>query len=379
MAPPIAPLSFWTALWLMAAGQGLFLAVAIATGKTGSRPARMLMAGLMFTFALTLFDYLGYWMRWHFHFPHFAGIYLWLALLAGPLFYLYLRTLAAGRGPRRLDILHALPALAMGLSRMPFYLAGSQEKVLLLMGKLPFTDGWWLPGIFLAYRGIAVLTIVHLSLYGWWASRLAGQQGGVRRRFFRLLTALYLGFTGAYLFYYLMSWTPWFSLTLDYSISLAMVVFIYTIGLLAIRQPGIFSAGTLRAALQPEKYRNSALTSGAAQSLVARLEHYMESERPYLESELRLPQLAEALSSNTHHLSQAINEHFGQTFSAYVNRYRVREAQRLLCHPEWQDRALIDIAYAAGFNNKTTFYKAFKEVAHQLPSTYRKRQMALNN
>ena len=113
MAPPIAPLSFWTALWLMAAGQGLFLAVAIATGKTGCRPARMLMAGLMFTFALTLFDYLGYWMRWHFHFPHFAGIYLWLALLAGPLFYLYLRTLATGRGPRRLDILHTLPALAM--------------------------------------------------------------------------------------------------------------------------------------------------------------------------------------------------------------------------------------------------------------------------
>ena len=136
------------------------------------------------------------------------------------------------------------------------------------------------------------------------------------------------------MFYYIMSYTPYFSLVLDYSISLAMVVFIYTIGFLSIRQPGIFSAGTLRATLQPEKYRNSALTPAAVQSLIARLEQYMESERPYLESELRLPQLAEALSSNTHHLSQAINEHFDQTFSAYVNWYRVREVQRLLRHPE---------------------------------------------
>ena len=39
----------------------------------------------------------------------------------------------------------------------------------------------------------------------------------------------------------------------------------------------------------------------------------------------------------------------------------------------------MEVAYAAGFNNKTTFYKAFKEMAHQLPSDYRKRQLALNN
>ncbi len=379
MAPPIAPLSLWTALWLIAAGQGLFLASVIATGKTGNRTARMLIAGLIFTFALTLFDYLGYWMRWHFHFPHFAGIYLWLALLAGPLFYLYLRTLATGRGLRSRDWGHLLPAFAMVWVRMPFYLAGSQDKVQILMGELPFSESWWLPEIFFAYRGIAVATITHLSLYGWWASRLVERQAGVRRQFFRLLTALYWSFTGAYLFYYILSWTPYFSLALDYSISLAMVVFIYTIGFLAIRQPGIFSAGTLRAALRPEKYRNSALTPGAVQSLISSLEQYMKSERPYLESELRLPQLAETLSSNTHHLSQAINEHFGQTFSAYVNRYRVQEAQRLLRHPEWQDRSLMEVAYAAGFNNKTTFYKAFKEVAGQLPSDYRKRQMALNN
>lgn len=379
MPPPVTPISFWTALWLIAAGQGLFLVFVIVSSRSGSRTARLLMAGLMLSFALTLLDYLGYWMRWHYHFPYFAGIYLWLALLAGPLFYLYLRTLATGQGLRAGDLWHALPALAMALARMPYYLADAHEKVLALTGGVPFTDGWWLPGIFFAYKGVAIVTIGHLSLYGWRASRLVHGQEGVERQFFRLLTTLYWGFTGAYLFYYIMSWTPYFSLVLDYSISLAMAVFIYAMGFLAYRQPLAFHTGSLRAALQPGKYRNSALTAGAVRSLVAKLERYMESEKPYLESELRLPQLAEALSTNTHHLSQAINEHFGKTFSAYVNRYRVKEAQRLLRHPEWRERALIDVAYAAGFNNKTTFYKAFKEVAQQLPSTYKKRQMALDN
>lgn len=155
-----------------------------------------MMAGLMLTFALTLFDYLGYWMRWHFHFPNFAGMYLWLALLAGPLFYLY--SLATGQEIRPRDWWHALPALAMGLARMPFYLASSQKKVQILMKELPFTDGWRLPAIFFTYRGIAVVTLAHLSLYGWRASRLGGQQAGVQRQYFRLLAALYWSFTGAY-------------------------------------------------------------------------------------------------------------------------------------------------------------------------------------
>jgi len=368
---PLQALNAWTGLLLAAAVQGVFLSLLIASAPKKKGAAKWLLAALILSFAVTLFDYVGYWTRWHHQSPWLADQYLWLSLTAGPLFYLYMRSIYTSQPIRRRDWLHALPAMAMILAHWPFYAAETASKLAMLKGDLPLQRSWWLPTWFLEYRGIAVITIAQLVLYAGWSYRLPYGKAPVRQRYARTMNALYLGFVGSYLLYYITVGSPWFSLLLDYSISLAMVVFIYTIGLLGYRQRIVFESGQLKAALQPGKYRNSALTPSSLQSLINRLEGHMRSQRPYLDNELRLPQLAEAIGCTTHHLSQAINERFQQTFSNYINQHRVWEAQRLLRHPEWEERSIMDVAYAAGFNNKTTFYQAFKAEVGALPSEFR--------
>ena len=98
----------------------------------------------------------------------------------------------------------------------------------------------------------------------------------------------------------------------------------------------------------------------------------MDNEKPYLDPDLRLKGLADQLETTTHHLSQVINEQLNKSFSDFINSYRVETAQSMLQDPKNKDLYIINIAYASGFNNKTSFNKAFKEVAGCSPSEYRK-------
>ena len=64
-----------------------------------------------------------------------------------------------------------------------------------------------------------------------------------------------------------------------------------------------------------------------------------------------------------------MNESIGMNFFDYVNKYRVEMAKHQLQH---SSDTVIDIAMNVGFNAKSSFYTAFKKVAQQTPSQYRK-------
>ncbi|MCB0372566.1 MAG: AraC family transcriptional regulator, partial [Muricauda sp.] len=72
--------------------------------------------------------------------------------------------------------------------------------------------------------------------------------------------------------------------------------------------------------------------------------------------------------------SQVINEHFNLSFFDFINKYRVEEAERLL--ESNQLMTITDIAFEAGFNNRVSFYKAFKKVHDITPTEYKDHFMA---
>ncbi|MBD2753430.1 AraC family transcriptional regulator [Spirosoma validum] len=57
-----------------------------------------------------------------------------------------------------------------------------------------------------------------------------------------------------------------------------------------------------------------------------------------------------------------------QTYTDFVNEYRVNQARRLL----HSARTVADVGFAVGFNNLSHFNKTFRSVTGQTPSTYRK-------
>ncbi len=359
-------LTLWTALFLVAAAQGFFLAGILALTKRGHRKANRLLALFVLCFALTLTDYVGYWSHYNRYVPYLAGIYLPLALLFGPLLWLYLRTLL-GQAPVRRVWLHFLPAGLMALMW-----AGR------LYHRLPEVTWFFVHN---------TLIIAHLSLYFGLSLRLLRTQTAppqttpdhpehIRRNWLRTLLTLFAGFILGYVTYFFLAMTPFFTIVQDYTISLAMTVLIYGVGVLGYLQPEIFTGQRLRPLFAP-KYQTSSLTPAAAESLKESLLHLMQSEQPYRDNRLRLNTLAERLDVSPHHLSQVINEQLGINFADFVNSYRVREAQQLLADPAYRDQYIIDIAYQVGFNNKTSFNKAFKAQTGLSPSAFRNRMLAL--
>jgi len=97
---------------------------------------------------------------------------------------------------------------------------------------------------------------------------------------------------------------------------------------------------------------------------------YMENQKPYLEPELTLSELAKQLNTNTSVLSKVINDGTGRNFNDFINSYRVQEVINKLKAGEHETQTLLGIAYDSGFNSKATFNRAFKKITGNTPKVF---------
>jgi len=102
------------------------------------------------------------------------------------------------------------------------------------------------------------------------------------------------------------------------------------------------------------------------------LTRIMEEQKPYLDSEFSLSDLATLSGIKKHQLSRIINHFMKTTFFNLINSYRLNEFLVLVDLKENENISLIDIAYDSGFKSKSTFYKIFKETKRQSPKDYLK-------
>lgn len=112
------------------------------------------------------------------------------------------------------------------------------------------------------------------------------------------------------------------------------------------------------------------LTPEAADELQQELEALMKDTKPYLHNDLTLPTLAKRLRTSTHRLSELLNVHMRSSFYDYVNGARL-EAAKLMLADHRSGLSILDIIYQSGFNNKSSFYRVFKENVGMSPSAYR--------
>ncbi|MBI3899831.1 MAG: helix-turn-helix transcriptional regulator [Gammaproteobacteria bacterium] len=120
------------------------------------------------------------------------------------------------------------------------------------------------------------------------------------------------------------------------------------------------------------KYVRSTLTAEQIAVLQARLEAVIKTDKPYLEEDLTLADLAEQIDATPNQLSQLINQHMGANFYDFINRMRIDAVKRAIDDPSFDSFSLLDVAYISGFRSKTTFNSVFKRVEGMTPSEYRK-------
>ena len=153
-------------------------------------------------------------------------------------------------------------------------------------------------------------------------------------------------------------------------------ILMYAMGYFGLRQPEIFAGQFIEEQLTTfttkRKYEKSTLSAQDSETIARKLQELIDTERPYLQSNLSLPDLARHLSVSTHHISQVLNERIGKTFFDYINSYRVEEAKRLLRDPKMNHLSIAAIGFDAGFNSLSAFNSVFKRYTNITPSQYRK-------
>ena len=102
----------------------------------------------------------------------------------------------------------------------------------------------------------------------------------------------------------------------------------------------------------------------------------VEEDRVYLRDDLNEASLAEHLGLPAYVVSRILNEEVGQTFSTFINGYRVAEAQRILRDDPEKVKTNFAVALESGFRSESVFYVNFKKVTGTTPSRYRKAVMA---
>jgi AraC-like DNA-binding protein len=101
-----------------------------------------------------------------------------------------------------------------------------------------------------------------------------------------------------------------------------------------------------------------------------KLEKFMYEHKPYLDPELTMEKLSELTRIKKLQLSHTLNKAFNKNFFTFIKEYRIHHVEAELKNKSNRERTIMDVAYMSGFNSKTAFHRAFKEVTDKTPTEY---------
>jgi AraC-like DNA-binding protein len=354
---------------LLGAAQGVLLALALLTTKSGRRAANLLLAALTLTISIAVSGAVLLTTNYVFAFPHLSRLHQPFVFLAAPLLYLYLRELTT-REQRfaSQDFLHFIPFLLCLIYLLPYYLQSRSQKIQVLVSEFlqeSFGPWYYIRSALLITQVLVYLILVVWLIIGYSRQTRARDSARDRAVLFEVR------------FFVIATTALWVAVVLRYAIPtmpnllvpLGASMLIYAMGYLKLRRPELESAGKDE---QPaRKYEKSTLTPERSERYLDRLLNLMNHEQPFKDGDLTIQKLAEKLSIPSHHLSQTINERLGQSFSDFINSYRVEDAKKKLLDPAFSHLSVLGIAEEVGFNSKSSFNSVFKKHTNMTPSEFR--------
>jgi AraC-like DNA-binding protein len=119
-----------------------------------------------------------------------------------------------------------------------------------------------------------------------------------------------------------------------------------------------------------EENKKNILSEEDLETWKNKVSNLFKNDKPYLDSELTLSDLAARLKTNTSVLSQVINKGFDKNFNDFINEFRVYEYQIKVKAPQYAHYTRLAVAFDCGFNSKATFNRAYKKLTGQNPSDF---------
>jgi AraC-like DNA-binding protein len=153
-----------------------------------------------------------------------------------------------------------------------------------------------------------------------------------------------------------------------------LLLFIYIISFYGIYQIRIETQTEPEEEIEVISYKNSMLTQETKSKIKNKILAYFESENPYLNPNLNMDLLSDALNFPKYQLTEVLNTEIGKNFFQFVNSYRIEAVKKKLLEPKLK-YSIEAIGYECGFNSKSSFYTVFKNLTGETPVTYRKKNI----
>ncbi|MGH8051001.1 MAG: helix-turn-helix domain-containing protein [Arenimonas sp.] len=378
-------------LFVIGGFQGLLLSGLLIFGTRNTNASRILGVWCLF---LAL-SFLGPFITLSPGINLFSGLIGWSFFLPasyGALLFLYCRHAIINRPLRAADLVHFTPLLLCYLLNSKFLLASGVDKLAYLRTDSSNSVAFMI-GESILFLQAFVYLVFSAALVRKYQKEAKNTLSSFNPEIFSWLWKLLvidlviwsLKAAASYYGYFFI-----FSTAGD----VLIIMLIYSIAMAQWRNPGLFTIeqfsinaeGVIEthSAGQPadkntlddivSSKNSGALDASIRTSLLKAVREHMQERQTYLDSELTLTRLSEAVGVSTHHLSEVLNQQEGKNFYQFVNEYRIGYiCDALKSNPTIK---ILDLAMAAGFSSKSTFNAVFKQFTGLTPSQYRSQLMA---
>lgn len=145
----------------------------------------------------------------------------------------------------------------------------------------------------------------------------------------------------------------------SYPVFIGMAIITYWLGLEGFNKRNIEVIKTQN--LISDQERNQ------LETISKKLKKLMSEEKLYLNPDLNLTILSNALGEKSYLVSKALNVILGKKFNDFINEYRIEALKVALQNPKNEKFTLLSLAFEVGFNSKASFNRAVKKITGKSP------------
>ncbi len=354
----------------------VFLVLPSNFGQTSNRLLIVVLLSIAAGYAEILFHSAGVTVR---H-PNYAYLGTLLSILQPPAIYLYTKSLMyRGFTVKPRHLVHLLPfCVAAVVFFFAYYLQPVEVKTQILLDQdlpgmptsLPLA--LVIHGVFLSYL---IYSVHSLRKFAANVKDIFSDIESKQMSWLKVLLSGYAVIWTVSLLYCLAFYIFKCSAEIGYVLMVSGAsgfIFINVLVIQALKQSAVFSGLTNEEAGLLEEREADKETVLPTDEQKNRIERFMESEKPFLNANLSLNQLAKQMGMPPRDLSFVINHGFAKNFFDFVGDYRIRHATELLDLRQ-EGKTILEVMLDSGFNSKSVFNTAFKQKTGMTPTQYRNR------
>lgn len=154
------------------------------------------------------------------------------------------------------------------------------------------------------------------------------------------------------------------------AIWLTIIILVLVLVVLLLYKNRILAKRKIQEHSDPEKYVYSKIQDSEAKNIIKQLENYMETNKPFLNQDLKQVDVAKNLKISSAELSQVLNQFLGVNFPDYVNKFRIEELVKRMKDKSSTRYTLDALAEKCGFSSRSSFFRAIKKQTGQTPAEF---------